>query len=111
MKVKVELPPAVNAVGLRLAVAPEGTPEMDKETVCALPEITAVETVEVAEAPALTDKVDGETEREKSLVVVPLCQLMTVRPEVSTDTPAEHPLDNMAVLQLGLIGDPLMSRT
>ncbi len=69
LKVRVELPPAVTAVGLRLAVAPEGTPETDKDTVCALPEVTAVETVPVAEAPVLTDSVDGETESEKSLAV------------------------------------------
>ncbi len=69
LKVKVELPPAVTAVGLRLAAAPEGAPETDNETVCALPEVTAVETVPVAVAPVPTDRVEGETESEKSLVV------------------------------------------
>ncbi len=112
LKVKVELPPAVTAVGLRLAVAPDGTPETDKETVCALPEATAVETVAVAVAPAFTDRVDGETEREKSLVgVAPLCQLRTARPEESTEVAAEHPHGPELDIQSKLIGDPLMSDT
>ena len=69
MKVKIALPPAVTVVGLRLAVVPDGASEMDRRTLCALPEVTAVETVPVAEAPVLTDSVDGETESEKSLAV------------------------------------------
>lgn len=40
-----ELPPALTEVGLKDAVAPLGTPEILKLTVCVPPEVTAVEIV------------------------------------------------------------------
>src|SRR2546426_2753002 len=49
--VSVELPPAVTDVGLSAVVAPLGTPVTERLTVCALPEVTAVEIVLVPEAP------------------------------------------------------------
>ena len=69
--VRVELPPAVTEVGLNEAVAPEGRPLAESATLCALPLVTAVEIVEVPEAPWLTVTVVGLALMEKSLVVVP----------------------------------------
>ena len=43
--VKVELPPAVTDVGLKLPVAPAGRPDTLRSTVCALPLVTAVVTL------------------------------------------------------------------
>ena len=40
----VELPPAVTEAGLKLAVAPAGTPLTENETVSAVPLVTAVAT-------------------------------------------------------------------
>src|SRR2546421_465002 len=58
-------------VGLSEAVAPEGVPLTESETVCALPLVTAVEMVEVADAPWCTVSAAGLALMEKSLVVVP----------------------------------------
>lgn len=55
--VSVEEPPEVTGLAENVAVAPEGSPDADSVTLCALPEVVAVETVEtveVAEAPAFT---------------------------------------------------------
>ena len=49
--VKVELPPAVTAVGLNVAVAPAGSPLALSVTVCAEPLTTAVLMVLVALCP------------------------------------------------------------
>ena len=64
--VSVALPPAVTEVGLSDAVAPEGVPVTDSETVCALPLVTAVEMVEVPEAPCCTLSEAGFALMEKS---------------------------------------------
>ena len=45
LTLKVELPPAVTEVGLKLPVTPAGRPLAEKLTVWAEPEVTAVETV------------------------------------------------------------------
>ena len=49
--VKVELPPAVTAAGLNVAVAPAGSPLALSVTVCAAPLTTAVVMLEVALCP------------------------------------------------------------
>jgi hypothetical protein len=67
--VSVEEEPAVTEVGLKEADAPDGSPEAVSETVCALPEVTVVEMVEVAEPPGLTEAEAGLAEIEKSFVV------------------------------------------
>src|SRR2546426_1630824 len=63
--VSVELPPAVTDVGLSAAVAPLGTPVTERLTVCALPEVTAVEIVLVPEAPCTRLKLVGLAAIEK----------------------------------------------
>jgi len=69
LTVSVELPPALTDVGLKAAVAPLGTPEILKVTVCVPPEVTAVEIVLVPDAcfPARVRLV-GLAEIEKSFV-------------------------------------------
>ena len=62
--------PAVTDEGENAAVAPEGRPLALSDTVWALPEVTAVETVAEVPEPAVTDADDGLTETEKSLPVV-----------------------------------------
>jgi hypothetical protein len=69
--VSVEVPPAVTDAGLKLAVAPEGSPLALKDTDWADPLVTAVEIVDVADAPCVADTLDGLAEIEKSLVAVP----------------------------------------
>ena len=49
--VSVEELPAVTDVGLNVAVAPDGKPDALSDTVCAEPDVTAVETVVVTELP------------------------------------------------------------
>jgi hypothetical protein len=66
----VEELPAVTELGLKDADAPVGRPDAVSATDCALPEVTAVETVEVAEDPAATVPEVGESVREKSFVAV-----------------------------------------
>src|SRR5215510_12134109 len=67
----VDEPPAVTEVGLKLTVTPEGTPEADRLTDWALPEVTAVPTVAVVEPPAVTEPEDGDSVTEKSFWVPP----------------------------------------
>jgi hypothetical protein len=67
--VSVEEPPEFTDVGLNAAVAPAGRPEAENVTDCAEPDVTAVETVEVAELPAVTVADDGLAEIEKSLAL------------------------------------------
>jgi hypothetical protein len=65
----VEEEPAVTEAGLKDADAPDGRPDALSDTVCALPEVTVVEIVEVADPPGLTEAEAGLAEMEKSLVV------------------------------------------
>ncbi len=62
------MPPAVTEDGENDAVTPLGRPLALSETVCAEPEVTAVETVALVPDPAVTDADDGLTEIEKSFV-------------------------------------------
>src|SRR5436309_50117 len=68
----VELPPEVTEAGLNETETPAGAPAADRVTVCALPVVVAVLTVEVAEAPWLTEPEVGLNDTEKSLVGVPV---------------------------------------
>src|SRR5262249_42832333 len=68
--VKVELAPALTDVGLNVAVASAGRPDAVRLTDCALPEVTAVETVYMADPPTVTLADGGIAEIEKSLAVV-----------------------------------------
>jgi len=67
----VELAPAVTDVGLNDTVTPDGAPDADNDTVCALPDVTAVFTVADVELPAVTDPDDGDNDTEKSLLTLP----------------------------------------
>jgi hypothetical protein len=69
LMLSVELPPAVTDVGLSDAVAPLGTPETVRLTVCALPEVTAVkmELEPEPELPCCTLTLAGPAAIEKSL--------------------------------------------
>jgi hypothetical protein len=66
LTVSVELPPADTDAGLNDALAPLGTPETLKVTVCAAPEVTAVEIVLVPEPDWAMLKLLGLAEIEKS---------------------------------------------
>ena len=68
----VELAPEVTEVGDRVAVTPAGAPETVRATVCAEPEVVAVEMVALADPPAATVAEVGDAAIEKSLVTVPL---------------------------------------
>jgi hypothetical protein len=68
--VSVADPPAVTDVGLNVAVAPLGRPDALSDTVCAEPAVTAVETVAVADEPAVTLPEVGDSVTEKSFVAV-----------------------------------------
>jgi hypothetical protein len=65
--VMVDEPPLVTEVGLKLTLAPLGTPEAPRLTVCAEPEVVAVLIVDVVLSPWLTVPLVGEAEIEKSL--------------------------------------------
>ena len=58
--------PAVTEDGENDAVTPLGTLDMPSETVCAEPEVTALETVAVVPDPAVIDADVGLTDSEKS---------------------------------------------
>jgi hypothetical protein len=64
--VSVEELPAVTEVGLKLAVAPDGSPEADSATDSVSPPVAAVEIVAVAELPWVTDPEAGLADIEKS---------------------------------------------
>src|SRR5207248_6005506 len=66
--VSVEELPAVTGLGLKLPLAPEGSPLTARLTEPAEPEVTVVETVYVVDCPWVTVWLEGETEIEKSLV-------------------------------------------
>src|SRR6185312_10089371 len=68
----VDEPPALTDVGLNDTVTPVGTPDADSDTVCALPDVTAVFTVADVDPPAVTEPDDGDNDTEKSFVVAPL---------------------------------------
>src|SRR5262249_7737343 len=61
-------PPDVTDAGLNEAVAPLGRPDALSETVWAEPAVTAVDTVAVADEPAVTLPEVGDTDTEKSFV-------------------------------------------
>ena len=65
------MPPAVIGFAENDADAPDGSPEADSVTLCALPDVTAVEIVEVADAPGLTLADAGLSLMEKSLAETP----------------------------------------
>jgi hypothetical protein len=62
--------PAVIELGLKEAVAPAGRPLNDSDTDSALPEATAVETVVDPVFPCVMERLAGEAEIVKSLVLV-----------------------------------------
>jgi hypothetical protein len=64
--VSAALPPALTDDGLNDAVTPGGNPLAESVMVCALPEVTAVETVNEALLPGAIVALDGESEMEKS---------------------------------------------
>src|SRR5438046_3176507 len=66
--VSVELPPAVTAIGLSVAVAPDGAPVTVRFTVSAVPLVTAVEMVDVPLAPCASERLAGLAPIEKSFV-------------------------------------------
>jgi len=67
LNVRVELLPAVTDVGVKLAVAPDGTPEAFSAMVCGDPDVTAVEITLVPEPFGAMLSVFGFAEIEKSL--------------------------------------------
>ena len=75
LSVSVELWPAVTDAGLKEPVTPDGRPLTESETVCALPLVTAVLTVNEVLLPWATVALEGVTETEKSFAgggVLPL---------------------------------------
>jgi len=68
--VNVALPPEVTVAGLNDAVAPVGRPIADRLTDSAPPPVTAVETVVVADDPAVAEPDVGNVATEKSLGLV-----------------------------------------
>src|SRR5207237_7179517 len=68
LTVSVEELPAVTDVGFSEAVAPEGTPDTERITVCADPLVTAVEIPEVPLAPSANVRLVGLAPIEKSFV-------------------------------------------
>src|SRR4051794_22735142 len=70
--VRVAEPPAGAELGVGVTLVPAGAPAAVSETVCALPEVTAVDTVADADEPGFTEPDVGDTATEKSFVgVVP----------------------------------------
>ena len=66
LTVSTEPPPAVTDAGLREAVAPLGAPETERVTVCALPEVIAVEMLLEPLVPGEMLRLRGLAEIEKS---------------------------------------------
>jgi hypothetical protein len=64
--VSLELPGAVTALGLKLAVAPVGSPAAERLTVPANPPVAETLTVQLVEPPRSTVLEDGLTARPKS---------------------------------------------
>jgi hypothetical protein len=65
----VEDPPDVTEAGLKLTETPAGAPELVSVTICALPAVVAVFTVDVAAEPGFTAAAAGLSDIEKSLAV------------------------------------------
>jgi len=65
VSLSVELPPDVTDAGVKLALTPEGRPEIDRLTVCAEPDNVEVITVVEIERPSATVPDDGLAAREK----------------------------------------------
>src|SRR5229473_6027 len=66
--VMVELPPVVTEAGLKLAVAPAGSPLAESVMVSVLPSVRVVEMVEVPDWPCWMERLVGLAPMEKSLV-------------------------------------------
>ena len=64
--VSVDEAPEVTLAGENDADTPDGSPLADSDTVCALPEVVAVDTVAVVPLPTVTVPEAGLTEIEKS---------------------------------------------
>ena len=71
LSASVELEPVVTEAGVKPAVAPLGTPDIERLMVSALPDNRAVEMVLLPPVPAARLKVVGLAEMEKSLVATP----------------------------------------
>src|SRR5207245_1483427 len=84
--VRVLLPPAVTEAGLNEAVAPLGRPDAVSATDSAVPETSAVETVEVADAPETTEPEAGAAAIEKSFVTVPVPATTSIFAAFQPDT-------------------------
>lgn len=67
--VSVEDAPVLTDAGLNAAAAPAGTPEIEKLTVCAEPDVIAVEIVLPSDVPCNRLSAAGEAEMEKSFAV------------------------------------------
>jgi hypothetical protein len=69
VSVKVEEPEPGAAIveGLKLALTPEGSPEADRDTAELKPPDSVVDTVELPDVPCWIERLDGESETEKSL--------------------------------------------
>lgn len=65
--VDVPEPGAAIEAGLKLAVAPDGSPEADNDKAELKPPDIVVDIVELAAEPCWMDKLEGESETEKSL--------------------------------------------
>ncbi len=68
---RVAVPPVFTEPGSTVAVGPPGDTDADRLTCCALPLVSAVRIVAVAESPALTVPLDGSTDTEKSSLPSP----------------------------------------
>ncbi len=71
MTTRRELVPTIRVAGLRIALAPEGNPETDNDTVCVFPLVIVLETVMLPVLPEPTFKVVLLDASEKSLGTAP----------------------------------------
>ena len=69
---RLELPPAVIALGFKVTIAPAGAPETDKLIVSAIPAVTAVEIVLESLPPWIMVKLEGDALMLKSFMTVKL---------------------------------------
>lgn len=77
-RVSVELPGAPTEAGLKLAVTPAGKPEADRATAELKPPSAEIETVVLADAPWVTDKLEGARLTVKSAGWTALTVMETV---------------------------------
>ena len=82
------LAPELTDAGLKVAVAPAGRPDADRDTDCAEPDVTAVATTAVVEPPTDTDPDEGLTEMEKSFAMVPPARFSAVSSRTKSVVPA-----------------------